>query len=122
MNAGALGDRYGAKRVFSAGLLIFCTASTACGLAPDMSTLQYARVIKGIGTAILLPNSLTALNHKVQDPERRKIAVSAWPSAGALGIAVGPLFGGVLVQYLDWRSIFLVSIPVGLVGFWLARR
>lgn len=122
LNAGALGDRYGAKRVFLAGLVIFCTASAACGLAPGIATLQCARAIQGIGAAILLPNSLAALNHTVQDPERRKIAVSAWSSAGALGVALGPLVGGVLVQYLDWRSIFLVNIPVGLVGFWLARR
>ena len=115
LNAGALGDRYGAKRMFSAGLLIFCAASAACGLAPGMATLQCARAIQGIGAAILLPNSLAALNHTVQDPERRKIAVSAWSSAGALGIALGPLVGGVLVQYLDWRSIFLVNIPVGII-------
>jgi DHA2 family methylenomycin A resistance protein-like MFS transporter len=122
LNAGALGDRYGAKTMFSAGLLIFCAASATCGLASNMATLQCARAIQGIGAAILLPNSLAALNHTVQDPERRKIAVSTWSSAGALGIALGPLAGGVLVQYLDWRSIFLVNIPVGLVGFWLARR
>jgi MFS transporter, DHA2 family, methylenomycin A resistance protein len=114
LNAGVLGDRYGAKRMFSAGLLIFCAASAACGLAPNMAILQCARAIQGIGAALLLPNSLAALNHTVQDPERRKIAVSAWSSAGALGVAVGPLVGGVLVQYLDWRSIFLVNIPVGL--------
>ena len=121
-NAGALGDRYGAKRVFSAGLLVFCAASAVCGLAPNMGTLQCARAIQGIGAAILLPNSLAALSHTVQDPKRRKVAVSAWSSAGALGIALGPVVGGVLVQYLDWRSIFLVNIPVGLVGFWLARH
>jgi len=122
LNAGALGDRYGAKRVFSAGLIIFCTASAVCGLAPGMASLQCARAVQGIGAAILLPNSLAALNHTVQDPGRKKIAVSAWSSAGALGVAVGPLVGGLLVQYLDWRSIFLVNIPVGLAGFWLARQ
>lgn len=122
LNAGALGDRYGVKRVFSAGLLVFCAASAVCGLAPNMATLQCARAIQGIGAAMLLPNSLAALNHTVTDPERKKIAVSAWSSAGALGVALGPVIGGVLVQYLDWRSIFLVNIPVGLVGFWLARH
>ena len=122
LNAGVLGDRYGAKRVFSVGLLIFCAASAACGLAPDMATLQCARAVQGIGAAMLLPNSLASLNHTVKDPDRRKIAVSAWASAGALGVALGPLIGGVLVQYLDWRSIFLVNVPVGLMGVWLARR
>jgi len=122
LNAGALGDRYGAKRVFSIGLLIFCAASAACGLAPNMASLQCARALQGISAAMLLPNSLAALNHTVADPNRRKIAVSAWASAGGLGVAVGPVAGGLLVQYLDWRSIFLVNIPVGLIGVWLARR
>ena len=122
LNAGALGDRYGAKRVFTTGLLIFCAASAACGLAPSMASLLVARAVQGISAAMLLPNSLAALNHTVQDPDRRKIAVSAWSSAGGLGIAVGPMVGGVLVQYLDWRSIFLVNIPFGLMGLWLAQR
>ena len=122
LNAGALGDRYGAKNIFTAGLLVFCAASAGCGLAPSLASLQVARALQGVGAAMLLPNSLAALNHSVQDPERRKIAVSAWSSAGGLGIAVGPVVGGVLVQYLDWRSIFLVNIPFGLMGLWLARR
>jgi MFS transporter, DHA2 family, methylenomycin A resistance protein len=122
LNAGALGDRYGAKRVFSAGLLMFCAASAACGLAPNMASLQCARALQGISAAMLLPNSLASLNHTIVDPDRRKTAVSAWATAGALGVAVGPLVGGVLVQYLDWRSIFLVNVPVGLTAVWLARR
>jgi len=122
LNAGALGDRYGARRVFRLGLLIFCAASAACGLAPDMASLQCARAVQGISAAMLLPNSLAALNHTVKDPDRRKIAVAAWASAGGLGVAVGPIIGGVLVQYLDWRSIFLVNIPVGLIAVGLARR
>ena len=122
LNAGVVGDRYGAKRVFSVGLLIFCAASAASGLAPDMATLRCARAVQGTSAAMLLPNSLASLNHTGKDPDRRKIAVSTWASAGALGVALGPLIGGVLMQYLDWRSIFLVNVPVGLMGVWLARR
>ncbi len=122
LNAGALGDRYGAKRVFTSGLSLFCVASAACGLAPNLGSLQFARAIQGISAALLLPNSLAALNHTVEDVERRKAAVAAWSTAGALGVALGPLVGGVLVQYLDWRSIFLVNVPVGLVALWLASR
>ena len=121
LNAGALGDRYGAKRIFTMGLLLFCAASAACGLAPNMAGLQCARAVQGISAAMLLPNSLAALNHTVKDTDRRKVAVAAWSSAGGLGVAVGPIVGGVLVQYLDWRSIFLVNIPVGLIALWLAR-
>jgi MFS transporter, DHA2 family, methylenomycin A resistance protein len=122
LNAGALGDRYGAKRVFTLGLFLFSVASAACGLAPNLGSLQIARAIQGISAALLLPNSLAALNHTVKDADRRKSAVAAWATAGALGIAVGPLAGGVLVQYLDWRSIFLVNVPVGLMALWLAKR
>lgn len=122
LTAGSLGDRYDAKRVFIAGLVVFSVASAACGLAPGIASLQGARVLQGIGAAMLLPNSLAALNHTARDPQRRTAAVSAWASAGALGIALGPVLGGVLVQFLDWRSIFLVNVPVGLIGVWLSRR
>lgn len=121
LNAGALGDKYGAKRIFTIGLILFCAASAACGLAPSLTALQFGRAVQGIGAAMLLPNSLATLNHTIEDPSRRKIAVSAWSSAGGLGIAVGPVVGGALVQYLDWRSIFLVNIPFGLIALWLAR-
>jgi DHA2 family methylenomycin A resistance protein-like MFS transporter len=122
LNAGALGDRYGAKRVFTSGLSLFCVASAACGLAPSLASLQFARAVQGVGAALLLPNSLAALNHTVEDPDRRKAAVAAWSTAGALGVAFGPLVGGILVQCLDRRSIFPVNVPVGLVALWLARR
>lgn len=121
LTTGSLGDLFGAKRVFIAGLAVFSVASAACGLAPGMASLQGARVLQGIGAAMLLPNSLAALGHTIQEPARRTAAVSAWASAGALGIALGPVLGGVLVQFLDWRSIFLVNVPVGLLGIWLAR-
>jgi len=122
LTAGALGDRYDARRVFIAGLIVFSAASAACGLAQGIWSLQCARVLQGIGAAMLLPNSLAALNHTLHDSHRRTAAVSAWASAGALGVAVGPVLGGVLVQIFDWRSIFLVNVPLGLLGAWLAPR
>jgi DHA2 family methylenomycin A resistance protein-like MFS transporter len=122
LTAGALGDRYHAKHVFVAGLIIFSAASAACGLAQGVWSLQCARVVQGIGAAMLLPNSLAALNHTVPSGPRRTAAVSAWASAGALGIALGPVLGGTLVQIFDWRSIFLVNVPLGLLGAWLAPR
>jgi DHA2 family methylenomycin A resistance protein-like MFS transporter len=122
LTAGALGDRYGAKLVFIAGLAVFSVASAACGLANGISSLQGARVVQGLGAAMLLPNSLAALNHTVTDGQRRAAAVSAWASAGALGVALGPVLGGALVQLLNWRAIFLVNIPVGLISLSLARK
>lgn len=122
LTAGALGDRYGARRVFVAGLVVFSCASAACGLAGGVWSLQCARVLQGVGAAMLLPNSLAALNHTTGPGRRRTAAVSAWASAGALGVALGPVLGGILVQVLDWRSIFLVNVPIGLLGAWLAPR
>ena len=104
------------------GLVVFTLASALCALAPSIEALQGARIMQGIGAALLLPNSLAALNHTFTDPLRRSKAVSAWASAGALGVALGPVLGGLLVQMLGWRSIFIVNLPVGLAAFWLTWR
>jgi DHA2 family methylenomycin A resistance protein-like MFS transporter len=122
LGAGALGDRFGAKRTFICGLVVFTLASALCGIAPGIEALQISRVIQGVGAALLLPNSLAALNNTFADPTRRSNAVVAWASAGALGVALGPVLGGLLVEALGWRSIFIVNVPVGLIALWLARR
>jgi DHA2 family methylenomycin A resistance protein-like MFS transporter len=122
LSAGALGDRYGARRVFLAGLVVFTAASTLCGVATDIVILQVARIVQGIGAAMLLPNSLATPSHAFPDPIRRKKAISSWAAAGALGIAFGPVFGGILVQQFGWRSVFDVNIPVGLLALWLVTR
>ena len=122
LSAGSLGDRFGAKRVFMTGLAVFTLASALCAASPTLSTLQISRVLQGVGAALLLPTSLALLSHAIADPERRTRAISAWASAGALGIALGPVLGGVLVEAFGWRSIFAVNLPVGLAGLWLTRR
>lgn len=122
LTAGALGDRYGARRMFMLGLALFSGASAACGLAVGMPSLQAARVIQGMGAALLLPNSLSALNHTVGEGRIRSAAVAAWASAGALGIALGPVLGGLLVQCIDWRSIFLINVVIGGLALGLAAR
>ena len=122
LGAGTLGDRFGVKSTFMCGLLVFTGASALCGIAPSMEALQISRIVQGIGAALLLPNSLAALNHTFVDPLRRSKAVAAWASAGALGVALGPVLGGLLVQTLGWRSIFLVNVPVGLLARWLTQR
>jgi DHA2 family methylenomycin A resistance protein-like MFS transporter len=122
LTAGALGDRYGARRMFMLGLALFSGASAACGLAVGMTSLQAARVIQGMGAALLLPNSLAALNHTVREGRTRSAAVAAWASAGAMGIALGPVLGGLLVQFIDWRSIFLINVVIGGLALGLAAR
>jgi DHA2 family methylenomycin A resistance protein-like MFS transporter len=122
LGAGALGDRFGTKGTFMCGLVVFTLASALCGMAPNIEVLQISRIIQGIGAALLLPNSLAALNHAFADSLHRSKAITAWASAGALGVAFGPVLGGLLVQALGWRSIFIVNVPVGLLALWLTQR
>jgi DHA2 family methylenomycin A resistance protein-like MFS transporter len=122
LGAGALGDRFGAKATFMCGLLVFTLASASCGIAPSIEALQIWRIVQGIGAALLLPNSLAALNHTFADPLRRSKAISGWAGAGALGVALGPVLGGLLVQAFGWRSIFFANVPVGLLALWLTQQ
>ena len=121
LGAGSLADRYGARRVFMTGLSVFTLASALCSEAPTITLLQIARALQGIGAALMLPTSL-ALNHAIAEPKRRTQAISTWAGAGALGIALGPVLGGGLVEAFGRRSIFAVNLPIGLAGLWLTWR
>ncbi|MBV9564663.1 MAG: MFS transporter [Bradyrhizobium sp.] len=122
LSAGALGDRVGAKRVFMAGFAIFTAASVACALAPNAVTLIAARAVQGLGAAILVPNSLALLNHAYHDETSRGRAVGIWAAGASLALTAGPFVGGGLIELVGWRSIFLVNLPIGLVGLWLTLR
>lgn len=86
----------------------------ACGLAPTLATLVAARLAQGVGAALLVPNSLSLLSQAFPDKEQRSRAVGWWGAAGGIALAVGPVVGGFLVTHFDWRSVFLINIPVGL--------
>src|SRR5450755_3707304 len=122
LTAGALGDRIGAKRVFVAGFLLFMAASVVCGLAPDLGVLIGARAVQGVGAAVLVPSSLTLLNHAYTEPGARAHAVGLWLAGASLALSGGPLIGGVLIAVLDWRAIFFINVPVALAGIYLSRR
>jgi DHA2 family methylenomycin A resistance protein-like MFS transporter len=122
LSAGALGDRIGSRRVFIAGFAIFTAASLACAAAPTLAILIGARLIQGIGAAVLVPNSLALLNHAHPDPEQRQHAVAIWAAGASLALTAGPLVGGALIALSGWRSIFLVNVPIGLIGLWLTVR
>jgi len=113
LSAGVLGDRVGSRKVFIAGLALFGLASLACGLAPNAAGLIAARVLQGVGAAPLVPCSLALLTHACgEDAAARGRAVSVWTAAASLAIAAGPVLGGVLVDTLGWRSIFLINLPI----------
>ncbi len=120
LTAGALGDRIGARRVFISGFAIFTLASLGCALAPSMAFLIAARALQGFGAAILVPNSLALLNHAFADEKARGRAVAIWAAGASLALTAGPLAGGLLIAIDGWRSIFLVNLPIGVAGLWLA--
>jgi MFS transporter, DHA2 family, methylenomycin A resistance protein len=122
LSAGALGDRWGAKRVFILGFALFTLASACCGLAPSLAVLILARIAQGLGAAMLVPNSLSMLQQAFPDPVQRSRAVGWWGAAGGIALAAGPVLGGLLMSYAGWRSVFLINLPIGMLGLYLSWR
>jgi MFS transporter, DHA2 family, methylenomycin A resistance protein len=120
--AGALCDRFGAKRVLCAGFVIFVAASMACGLAPDFAVLIAARAVQGAGAALLGSCSLALLNYTFTSPADRARAIGQWAAGASAALSGGPVIGGVLIATLGWRSIFFINTPIGLAGLWLVWR
>jgi EmrB/QacA subfamily drug resistance transporter len=118
---GALGDRIGRRRVFLIGVVWFAAASLLCGLAPDPMTLIAARVLQGVGGALLTPGSL-AIIEAVFTPTDRGRAIGSWSGLGSVAAAIGPFVGGALVQYADWRWIFLINAPLAVVTIAVALK
>jgi MFS transporter, DHA2 family, methylenomycin A resistance protein len=117
LSGGVLGDRYGARRMYAGGLVVFALASLACGLAAQPAMLIAARAVQGAGAAMMLPNSLALLNEACRhDRSLRARAVGFWTAAGAISIAAGPVAGGLLIAAFGWRSIFLVNLPLCAAG------
>src|SRR6185437_2327863 len=116
LSAGALGDRIGAKRVFIAGFSVFTAASAICGLAPSLGVLIAARALQGAGAALLVPCSLTLLNHTYPQARERNRAIGRWAVGASAALSAGPLVGGVLTATLGWRAIFFINSPIGLIG------
>lgn len=115
-----LSDRFGTRRIFAASILIFTLGSLACGISQSLPQLIAARVLQGVGGALLMPVGRYVLV-RAFGPRDFVAAMSAAGIPGLLGPVLGPLLGGVLSQYASWRLIFLVNVPVGLVGLWLNR-
>ncbi|VWB44349.1 MFS transporter [Burkholderia lata] len=117
LSGGALGDRFGARRLYIAGLMLFALASLACGAASAPAMLIAARALQGVGAAAMLPNSLALLNDACRhDPHLRARAVGWWTAAGSISIAAGPVVGGLLIATWGWRGIFLVNLPLCAAG------
>jgi EmrB/QacA subfamily drug resistance transporter len=116
---GSLGDLYGRRKIFAAGVVIFSAASAWCGLAPDIHHLIIARAIQGIGGALLVPGSLALISANFSERERGR-AIGTWSGFTSITAAVGPVLGGWFVEHGSWRWAFFINVPVGLVVVLLA--
>jgi MFS family permease len=119
--AGRLVDLHGSRRLFLIGVAVFTLASAACGMAPGTGSLIAARIVQAVGGAILTPASL-ALILGAFPPEKRTAIVGMWSGVGALGAAVGPGAGGILIELATWRAAFLMNLPFGALIVWFAWR
>jgi EmrB/QacA subfamily drug resistance transporter len=118
---GALGDRYGRKRVFTIGVVAFAAASALCGAAPTTETLIAARALQGVGAALLIPGSLALLSATIRREDRTR-AIGAWSGLAGVASAAGPFLGGWLVDTASWRWAFLINVPLGVAVLFSARH
>lgn len=116
--AGAVGDHYGHRRTLAFGIATFTLASIWCAVARDIDRLLFARVLQGVGAALLLPNSLAVLG-TAYDGNGRGKAVATWAASGAIASAFGPPIAGWMVDATTWRLVFLLNIPLGLAALGL---
>ena len=117
---GRLADVWGRKRLFIIGLSIFTAASLAAGFAGNVDVLVISRAVQGLGAALVTPTTLAIISATFMEGRQRAAAVGIWSAVGALALAVGPLLGGLLSQYLSWGWIFFINVPVGLATLALA--
>lgn len=122
ISAGFLGDKYGAKRIFVAGIVVFTLASVGCGIATSDTVLVVSRIGQGLGAALLASTSLALLTHGYDSAVERSRAVGVWGATGGIALASGPVVGGLLVTVFDWRAVFLINVPIGTAILWLAVR
>src|SRR5437016_1973038 len=111
---GSLGDHFGRRRIFAIGILLFTVASILCGFAPNVTVLIIMRAIQGIGGALMIPGSLAIISASF-DSKQRGRAIGTWSGFTAITSVIGPVLGGVLVQYASWRWVFFINLPIAVI-------
>jgi len=112
LTGGSLGDLYGRRKIFAAGVFLFCAASIWCGLAADIRQLVIARAVQGVGGALLVPGSLALISVNFP-PDQKGRAIGTWSGFTSITAAIGPVLGGYLVQHASWRWAFFINLPLG---------
>src|SRR5437016_312581 len=115
---GSLGDRYGRRKIFAAGVVLFSLASAWCGLAPNIRQLIIARGLQGIGGALLVPGSLALISANFSQKDRGR-AIGTWSGFTSITTAIGPVLGGWFTEHGSWRWVFFINVPLGLAVLWL---
>lgn len=118
---GALGDRYERRRVFLVGLVMFTVASLGCGLAPSGGVLILARLVQGVGGALLIPGSLALIDASIRQQDRGR-AIGTWAGLSGVASALGPFLGGWLVDSASWRWVFFINVPLAAVALVVTLR
>lgn len=122
MLAGSMADRFGRRRVFQAGLVLFTLGSILCSLAPSLQWLVVFRILQAVGGSMLNPVAMSIIRNTFNDPTERAKAIGVWGAVVGISLALGPVVGGALVQSVGWRSIFWVNVPIGVLAILLAAR
>jgi EmrB/QacA subfamily drug resistance transporter len=122
LTAGSLGDRYGRRRMLMFGLAWFGVVSALASTAGSPGMLIAARALMGVGGAFIFPTTLSILTNTFRDPAERARAIGVWAGVAGIGIAIGPVIGGLLVEHLGWGSVFFINVPVCALTFALAWR
>src|SRR6187551_449294 len=120
LTGGKLADMLGRRRMFIVGLAIFTLSSLACGLAPNAHFLIGARVVQGVGAALMNPATLSIITATFP-PRQRGMAIGIWAGVSAMALAIGPLVGGLITEHWSWNWIFFINVPVGILAIVVTR-
>ncbi len=118
---GSLGDHYGRRKIFMIGIAIFTVASVWCGLSPSSESLIAARTVQGIGGALMIPGSLAIISASFSQEDRGK-AIGTWSGFSGVTAAIGPVVGGLLIDFVSWRAAFLINIPLAAIALYICVK
>jgi EmrB/QacA subfamily drug resistance transporter len=122
ITSGSIADRVGRTKIFRLGLAVFSLGSLLCSLAPSAEALIACRMLQAVGGSMLNPVAMSIIRTKFDDPRERAQAIGVWGAVFGLSMALGPIIGGTLVAAIDWRAIFWVNVPIGVVAIVLTQR